>query len=154
MCMACLPPGDLPNPGIEPTSLRSPALEGGFFTTSTTWLYTYVLACTGVCMGFPSGSDGKKICLQCRRPRFNSWIRKISWRREWQPTAVFLPGEFHGQKSLAWGRKESDTTKQLTLSLSCMCTEKSLEEYIPNCWSSYNWGWNWWRGMRKEDMCF
>ena len=35
--MACPPPGDLPNPGIEPTSLRSPALEGGFFTTSTTW---------------------------------------------------------------------------------------------------------------------
>ena len=30
-------PGDLPNPGIEPTSLTSPALVGGFFTTSTTW---------------------------------------------------------------------------------------------------------------------
>ena len=31
------PPGDLPNPGIEPVSVRSPALAGGFFTTSTTW---------------------------------------------------------------------------------------------------------------------
>jgi len=31
------PPGDLPNPGIEPTFLTSPALAGGFFTTSTTW---------------------------------------------------------------------------------------------------------------------
>ena len=31
------PPGNLPNPGIEPSSLMSPALAGGFFTTSTTW---------------------------------------------------------------------------------------------------------------------
>ena len=32
--------------------------------------------------------------------RFDSWVRKIPWRREWQPTPVFLPGEFHGQRSL------------------------------------------------------
>jgi len=31
------PPGDLPNPGIEPASFISPALAGGFFTTGTTW---------------------------------------------------------------------------------------------------------------------
>ena len=46
------------------------------------------------------------------------WIRKIPWRREWLPTPVFLPGEFHGQRSLAgyspWGHKESDMTEQLT----------------------------------------
>ena len=46
------------------------------------------------------------------------WGRS-SWRREWQPTPVFLPGEFHGQKSLAgyspWGHKELDPTEQLTL---------------------------------------
>ena len=39
------------------------------------------------------------------------------WRRKWQPTPVFLPGKFHGQRSLVvyspWGRKESDTTEQL-----------------------------------------
>ena len=35
--LPCPPPGDLPNPGIEPTSLKSPALAGGLFTTSTTW---------------------------------------------------------------------------------------------------------------------
>ena len=35
--LPCLPPGDLPNPGIEPTSLMCPALTGGFFITSTTW---------------------------------------------------------------------------------------------------------------------
>ena len=34
------PPGDLPDPGIKPTSLTSPALAGGFFTTSTSWVST------------------------------------------------------------------------------------------------------------------
>ena len=51
------------------------------------------------------------------------WVRKIHWGRDWQPTPVFLPGESHGQRSLVgytpWGRKESDTTEQLRLSLSC-----------------------------------
>ena len=50
------------------------------------------------------------------------WVGKIPWRREWQSTPVFLPGEFHGQRSLAgyspWGCKEQDMTEQLTLSLS------------------------------------
>ena len=52
---------------------------------------------------------------QCRRPRFDPWIGQITWRRKWQPTPVFLPGEFHGQRSLEgyspWGRKESDMTE-------------------------------------------
>jgi len=42
-------------------------------------------------------------------------IAKIPWRREWQPTPVFLPGEFHGQRILAghcpWGCKELDMTE-------------------------------------------
>ena len=41
-----------------------------------------------------------RICLQCRRPGFDPWVRKIPWRREWLPTPVFLPEEFHGQRSL------------------------------------------------------
>ena len=53
---------------------------------------------------------------------FDPRVRKIPWRRESQPTPAFLPGEFHGQRSLAgyspWDRKELDTTGQLTLSLS------------------------------------
>ena len=63
-----------------------------------------------------------RICLQCRRPRFEPWIGKVPWRREWQPTPVFLPRVFHGQRSWAgyspWGPKQSDRTEQLTLSLS------------------------------------
>ena len=50
-----------------------------------------------------------------------SLVRKIPWRREWQPTTVFLPGELHGQKSQVgyspWGHKELDTTERLSLSL-------------------------------------
>jgi len=46
---------------------------------------------------------------------------KAPWKRKWHPTPVFLPGEFHGQRSLVdyspWGHKESDTTEQLTLAL-------------------------------------
>ena len=37
---------------------------------------------------------------RCKRRGFNPWVGKIPWRRKWQPTPVFLPGEFHGQRSL------------------------------------------------------
>ena len=36
------------------------------------------------------------------RHGFSPWVGKIPWRRAWQPTPVFLPGESHGQRSLAW----------------------------------------------------
>ena len=52
--------------------------------------------------GSPGGSDDKESTYSARDPgSFNPWVRKIPWRREWQPTPVFLPGEFHGQRSLA-----------------------------------------------------
>ena len=70
--------------------------------------------------GFPGGVDGKKkkIYLQWRRPEFNPWLRKIPWRRKWQHTPIFLPGESHGQRSLAgyspWSPKELDMSDRLT----------------------------------------
>ena len=49
-----------------------------------------------------------------KRWGFDPWVGKIPWRRAWQPTPVFSPGEFHRQRNLAgynpWGRKEWDTT--------------------------------------------
>ena len=45
----------------------------------------------------------------------DSWVGKIPWRREWLPTPVFWPGEFHGLYSPG-GREESDTTERLSLS--------------------------------------
>ena len=38
---------------------------------------------------------------ECKRCKFDPWVRKIPWRRKWQPTPVFLPGKSHGQRSLA-----------------------------------------------------
>ena len=54
-------------------------------------------------------------CRRCWRCEFDPWVGKITWRRGWQPAPVFLPGEFHGQRSLMsyspLGCKELDTTE-------------------------------------------
>ena len=66
--------------------------------------------------------------MQCGRPGFDPWVRKIHWSRKWQPTPKDLPGEFCGQKSLMgyspWDRKESDKTELLTLSFLLQETHK------------------------------
>ena len=50
-----------------------------------------------------------------QEPWFDPWVRKIPWRRTWEPTRVLLPGESHGQSSLAGcssqGRTQSDMTE-------------------------------------------
>ena len=68
--------------------------------------------------GSPGGTSGKEVLCQCRRHKRHGsdpWVRKIPWRRIWPSTAVFLPGESHGQRSLAgcspWGHKELDMTE-------------------------------------------
>ena len=49
------------------------------------------------CQQVSSGSDSKeRVSLQCRRSQFDPWVGKIPWRREWQPSPVFLPGESPG----------------------------------------------------------
>ena len=63
--------------------------------------------------GFPGGTEVHNLPVnpreagsiklsscQCKRCRFDPWVGKIPWRRKWQPTPVFLPGESHGQRSL------------------------------------------------------
>ena len=59
--------------------------------------------------GFPSGSVVKNLLLM-QEMQVYPWIRNIPWRRNWQPTPVFLPGKSHGQRSLAgyssWGSKK------------------------------------------------
>ena len=104
--------------GIFPTQGSNPGLlhrrqilyqlsfEGSLNLTTVGWL-----------TGFPGGTNGKEPTCQCRRQEtgFDPWVRKIPWRRAWQPTQVLLPGESHGQGGLVgygpWGHKESDTTE-------------------------------------------
>ena len=59
-----------------------------------------------VIKGLPASAGDVKSC------RFNLWVGKILWRRAWQPTPLFFPGESHGERSLVgyspWGHKELD----------------------------------------------
>ena len=77
-------------------------------------------------LDFITSMKGLPRWFTCQRRRwkrhmFDPWVRKIPWRRAWQPTPVFMPGESHGQRSLLgyspWGHKESDTTEWLSTSM-------------------------------------
>ena len=68
----------------------------------------------GLSLWLPLWLNGKDSACQCRIRGFNPGVRKIPWRRKWQPTPVCLPGKSHGQRSLASYsprvRKELDVT--------------------------------------------
>ena len=68
--------------------------------------------------GFSGGPSDKQPHLPMQETQemlARSWVRKIPWRRKWQPTPEFWPGESHGQRSLEsyspWGHKELATTE-------------------------------------------
>ena len=105
----------------------------------------------------PTWLSGKEPTCQCRRHRFSPWVGKIPWRRKWQPTPVFLPENFQGQRSLAgyspWDHKESDTNKQeydlmlpriqLQRGLKFLLNHASFIEHFPQpciCLGGYNVG--------------
>ena len=81
-----------------------------------------------------SNSSSYLRCRSCRRRGFNLWVREIPWRRKWQPTPVFSPGESHGQRSLVGysprDRKESDTTEWLHFTSLQSLQYQGLAEYI------------------------
>jgi len=59
---------------------------------------------------FPWWLSWWRVCLQRRRLVFSPWIRKMPWRRKWQPTPVFFPGEFHWlQSAMVHGVTKSRT---------------------------------------------
>ena len=66
-----------------------------------------------------------------------SQVGKIPWRREWWPTPVFLPGKFHGQRSLvgysSWGHKELNTSEWLTLNFSFIISTDAEKEFNKVC---------------------
>ena len=76
-------------------------------------LATGEITCLTLIQGFPGGSVVKNPPANARDTR-DPWVGKIPWKRKWQPTPVFLPGEFHGQRNLdhrPWDHKESDITE-------------------------------------------
>ena len=73
-----------------------------FYRMIPTYINTYVYIYQYT-WGFPGGQSGKEPACQCSRPKrqgFYPWVGKIPWRKAWQPTPVFLPGESQGQRSL------------------------------------------------------
>ena len=80
------------------------------------------------------GGSDNRVCLRCRRPRFNPGVRKIPWRMVTH--SVFLLGEFHGPRSLVgcspWDCKGSDMTEQLTPSLFHPLGEKTVTQWAEN----------------------
>ena len=69
--------------------------EGLLWGEGLTWSFLWLL------WGFPRWLSGKESVCQCRRAGLTPWVGKTLWRRKQQPTPVFLPGEAHGQRSLA-----------------------------------------------------
>ena len=87
----------------------------------------------------PRWLSGKEPVCQCRSLGFSLWVGKIPWRRAWQPTPVFFPGEPHAQRSLVgyspWGHKESDTADRLTL---CLFTSQISRSQM-RLWQGRRW---------------
>ena len=78
-------------------------------------LFYYTPGLYIIYQGFLGGSDDKESACKAEDLGSIPGSGRSPWRREWQSTPIFLPGEFHGQRSLAsyspWGLKESDTTE-------------------------------------------
>ena len=96
------------------TDLWSAAYAGGI------WFDAHPVFCPCLLASVAPSKDALAIknlsaSLGDAETRFNPWVGKIPWRREWQPTPVFLLGASHGQRSLAghspWDHKESDTAE-------------------------------------------
>ena len=103
------PPGNFPNPGIKRRIPAAPPLHPDSFTAEplgkpSEWaLLVKDKVRTSLVVQWEEST------CQYRGRGFDPWVRKIPWRRAWQPTPVFLPGESHGQRSLGgyspWGHK-------------------------------------------------
>ena len=97
-CPTLRDPMDCSSPGSSiHGTFQARVLEWGTIAFSSN-KYTHTYS-----KGFPGGPSGKVSTYQSRRWKrcgFSPWVRKIPWRKAWQPTPVFLPGEFQGQRSL------------------------------------------------------
>ena len=102
------PPCPSPSPGVHSDSCSwsqwcHPAISSSVvpfssclqsLPASESFPVSQLFACSA------SGKEPACQCRSCKRHKFDSWVRKISWKRAWKPTPVFLPWESHGQRSL------------------------------------------------------
>ena len=83
------------------------------------------------------------VCLQCRKPGFDSWVGRIPWKRKWQPSPVLLPGKSHGRRILVgcspWGRKELDTTERLHFHFHKWMQNRSVPHYYTEGTEQFLW---------------
>ena len=102
----------------------------------------------------PIWCSSKESACQCRRYKrckFNPWVGKIPWSRNKQLTSVFLPGNFHGQRSSLdhspWGHKKSDTAEWLSTYVHTGGTQTSASSQFPSsgdfccfwpCWAPFD----------------
>ena len=102
-----------------------PIIRFLFFSPDAT-IYLNRLIILFKSLGFSGGSDVKEFAYSAGDMGLTSGSGRFPWRRKWQPTPVFLPGEFHGQRSLMsyspWSCIESDMTERLSLSLTLPST--------------------------------
>ena len=78
------------------------------------WAWTFILCQLYVASQVVQGKASACRSRRRKRLRFDPWVEKILWSRKWQPTPIFLPGKFYGQRSLEgspWHLKELDTTE-------------------------------------------
>ena len=101
-------PGTNSAPPLRTPRCPAVCLEASDFSFSDLLLTCFLL-------GFPGGARGKNLPANARDMGSMPWVENIPWRRKWPPTPVCLPGESHGQRSLAgyspWGQRELDTTE-------------------------------------------
>ena len=80
-------------------------------------LFVCVCVCVSACVcvyvwGVSLVAQTVKDLPRYRRPRLDPWVEKVPWMRKWHPVPGFLPGEFHGQRSLEgcslWGHRDPD----------------------------------------------
>ena len=108
---------ELENQNIEGWSPETHLNKAAGDSNGLWCLRTTVWDISPIIMGFPGDSVEKNLPANVRRCGLSPWVRKIPWRRKWQPTPVLLPGKSHGWRSLVGcsprGHKESDTTERL-----------------------------------------
>ena len=97
------------------------------------FLYLWIYICVYVYMhmDFPHDASGKEPVCQCRGHKgykFNPWVKKILWRRVWQPTPVFLPRESHGQRTLVGYYPQGRRVRHNWRNLACIYTHIHIYE--------------------------